>query len=89
MLLPPSASNRLQSWTRLLAAAAVIAAVWLGILPYVGSRPTIRAYIARNDSLGIDPSAKFYTELPGMPQFAARIDDARRRDGAVFGMGQP
>ncbi|HEX3658870.1 MAG TPA: hypothetical protein VHV55_23960 [Pirellulales bacterium] len=88
MPLPPSASNRLRAWFRLLAAAAIVAAIWLGILPYIGSRPPIRAYIERNDSRGIDPSAKFYTELPGMPRFAAQIDDARRRDAAAFGMGK-
>ncbi|HWC91180.1 MAG TPA: hypothetical protein VG433_16040 [Pirellulales bacterium] len=86
MPLPPSANNRLQSWIRLLAAAATLAAIWLGVLPYIGRRPPIRAYIERNDSQGIDPSAKFYTELPGMPRFAAQIEDARRRDGAAFGM---
>ncbi|HEY5311892.1 MAG TPA: hypothetical protein VIK18_05210 [Pirellulales bacterium] len=88
MPLPPLAT-RVRPWIRLLAAAAVVAVVWLGILPYIGSLPPIRTYIERNDSRGIDPSAKFYTELPGMPRFAARIDDARRRDAAAFGMGHP
>jgi hypothetical protein len=74
---------------QLLATAVLVTAVWLGILPYVGSRPGIRAYIEQNDSAGIDPSAKFYTELPGMPGFLTRIDDARRRDGAAFGMEYP
>jgi hypothetical protein len=71
---------------RLVAATAMLAAIWLGILPYVGSRPSIRAYIEQNELHGIDPSAKFYTELPGMPVFSARMDDALRRDGAAFGI---
>lgn len=81
--------DKIRPWVRLLAAAAIVAVVWLGILPFVGSRPAIRAYIEHNDSRGIDPSAKFYTELPGMPRFAARVDDARRRDSAAFGIEQP
>jgi len=72
-------------WAKLLAWSAVIALVWLCGLPLLGSRPAIRDYIHANESLGIDPSAKFYTELPGMPDFYDRTDSARRRHAAAFG----
>jgi len=86
MPLPQLATDRLRPWVRLLGSLVVMAAIWLGGLPYVGRQPSIRRYIDQNEALGIDPSAKFYTELPGMPAFCSRIDDARRRDRAAFGL---
>jgi len=71
--------------TPFLAWTAIIALVWLCALPLLGSRPAIQRSIERNESLGIDPSAKFYTELPGMPDFYDRTDSARRRHAAAFG----
>jgi hypothetical protein len=75
----------LHRWANLLASAVIIALVWLCALPLLGSRPAIQHYIERNESLGIDPSAKFYTELPGMADFFDRTDTARRRNAAAFG----
>jgi hypothetical protein len=85
MLLRQLAIDRLRPWTQLLVSMAVVAAIWLAGLPHLGRQPSIRRYINANEALGIDPSAKFYTELPGMPAFYSRIDDARRRDRAAFG----
>ena len=79
------AIDRFRPWSRLLVSMAVIATVWLVGLPHLGQQPSIRRYIDANESLGIDPSAKFYTELPGMPAFYSRIEDARRRDPRAFG----
>jgi hypothetical protein len=86
---PPLANEFRQPWVRLLAAVAVMAALWLVGLPYLGRQPSVRRYINENEARGIDPSAKFYTELPGMPAFYSRIDDARRREQAAFGMAAP
>jgi hypothetical protein len=61
----------------LAACVVVVAIVWLGILPFIGRQPRIRSYISRNERLGIDPSAKFYTELPAMPELLERVRQRR------------
>jgi hypothetical protein len=86
MPLPHCVNNRSRRWTKLLLASAAVAVVWLGALPLLGRRPAMHDYIERNQSLGIDPSAKFYTELPGMPDFFDRTDSARRRGRGAFGL---
>lgn len=71
-------------WRPLLHLAAwsiVVAAIWLGVLPYAGRQPGIESYIRRNEQSGIDPSAKFYTELPLMPSVLERVESLRRREG--------
>jgi hypothetical protein len=87
MPLPPCATNRPSTTGRIALAAivAVAAVVWLAILPGVADHPAMRANIERNDRLGIDPTAKFYTEVPGMADFREHVDSARRRSGA-FGL---
>ena len=69
---------------RLLAASAVIAALWLGVWPALSRRPGIRAAIERNRALGIDPSAKFYTEQEANANALIAIDSARRRAPAAW-----
>jgi len=69
--------------TRLALLAAAAAILWLAVLPFIGREPGVRRYIERNESLGIDPSAKFYTELPAMPAIVERVEAARRRGGAL------
>lgn len=81
---PLWASERVAGMLRLIAAVAAIALLWLGLLPLVARQPDIRAFIEHNEAHGIDPSAKFYTELPGMPEFADRVECARRRHAAAF-----
>jgi len=79
----PSAGNQNGPW-RLLAAGAAIAVVWLVVLPAVGRIPAVEAYIARNEAAGIDPSVKFYSEVPCMSLVIERVDSAHRTSGAVF-----
>jgi hypothetical protein len=85
MPLPLCANNGVRRCSNLVACTAIIALVWLCALPRLGRQPAIQHSIERNESLGIDPSAKFYTELPGMPDFYDRTDSARRRNAAAFG----
>jgi hypothetical protein len=85
MPLPPCVNDSLRRRATLVAFSAIVALIWLGALPLLGSRPAIQRYIERNESLGIDPSAKFYTELPGMPDFFDRTDTARRQNSVAFG----
>jgi hypothetical protein len=63
----------------LLAAIATAAITWLAVLPLVGEQPVVRATISRNERLGIDPAAKFYTELPCMPCVYHRIERSMQR----------
>ena len=53
---------------RLALVAAAITSVWLLVLPRVATFPPIQAHIDRNEAAGIDPAAKFYSELPAMPR---------------------
>jgi len=69
----------------LFAAAATAAVTWLVVLPRVGNQPALRAFIERNETLGVDPTAKFYTELPGMADFRDRTATARRQHAEAFG----
>jgi hypothetical protein len=65
----------------LLALATVaIAAIWLIVLPRIAALPAVQAHIQRNEAAGIDPSAKFYSELPAMPRLLERV----RRDQAAI-----
>jgi hypothetical protein len=77
--------NRTESETRdgrysLAAAIATVAIVWLTVLPLVGRQPVVRDYIDRNERLGVDPAAKFYTELPCMPGVYNRVERSMQRE---------
>lgn len=75
---PRGSSQRPSSGARSLAAiAAAIAAAWLLLLPLVARTPTVERHIRRNESHGVDPSAKFYSELPAMPELWQRIKRAQ------------
>jgi hypothetical protein len=51
--------------------------VWLVALPRIGRMPAVRATIEHNESAGIDPAAKFYSEVPAMPRILERVRRAR------------
>ena len=86
MPLTHSANNRRRCWASLFRGgrdrgpglAFDIALRW--------QSPVVRRYIEHNQSLGIDPCAKFYTEMPGMPDFYDQTDTARRRGREAFGL---
>jgi hypothetical protein len=61
-----------------------MACCWLIILPHAAQRPIVRRHIERNERLGIDPSAKFYSELPAMPAIADRVDQIRNQHARAF-----
>ena len=58
---------------RLALVTACAAVVWLVVLPRVGEVEHVRAMIDHNEQRGVDPSAKFYSELPMMPRVRERI----------------
>ena len=69
---------------RLALSLAAIAAVWLGILPAVAQVSSVSRMIRRQEAHGVDPSAKFYSELPAMPMITQRVDQIREENAAAF-----
>lgn len=82
---PPRHGGRL----KLLAATASMAAVWLVVLPWIGTWPAVREKIRFEESRGIDPSAMFYTELDAMPAIADEIDRLHLENGKAFWQTTP
>jgi hypothetical protein len=56
----------------LLACLLALAAIWLVLLPWIGSQPAMNARIEWLDQRGIDPSAMYYTELDAMKSILRR-----------------
>ena len=84
-MLPPRWLNDIrQGWAGLAGAAGLAAVVWLAALPYLARQSAIHGFIERNKSLGIDPSAKFYTELPAMPALVDHVETIKRTHEAAF-----
>ncbi|MBX3413354.1 MAG: hypothetical protein KF708_11745 [Pirellulales bacterium] len=75
----PWGNSRARRVTSFAGVVALAALVWLVVLPTLGNVPSVRAYIEYNERAGIDPSAKFYSELPAMRQFIDRATAAQRR----------
>ncbi len=53
---------------------AVLAAIWLFALPWIGNRPVVRSHHQFLRDRGIDPSAMFYTELDAMDPILAELE---------------
>ena len=62
-------------YRRALAAAALLAAVWGGLLPAVLRCGPIARHVARMESAGVNPAAMYYTELERLPVRPDWIDD--------------
>lgn len=72
---------------RLAVASALIALVWLGLLPRIGAVPAVARHVRRMEEGGINPAAMVYSELERLPLRPAwieshlslwRLPDARR-----------
>lgn len=50
----------------------------------IGRAPAVRASIDRNNAHGIDGSAKFYSEHPGMAALLEPVESAQRRNKEAF-----
>lgn len=98
---PPLSTNRVLSESSLLSepgrpapgvrlaiSVALLAAIWLVILPAIAQLSTVRTMIDRHEADGVDPSAKFYSELPAMPVISQRVDEIRRAEPEAFGLGE-
>ena len=62
---------------RLAVALAAVAVIWLLLLPRIAALPAVRATIEQNEAAGVDPAAKFYTEVPAMPRLLEQVRRAR------------
>jgi hypothetical protein len=51
-----------------------MAFAWLIVLPAVARTHAVSDAIQRNETLGVNPSAKFYSELPGLPRVNHRVE---------------
>lgn len=65
-------------------ACAIVAGIWLVLLPWVESWPAVRDKIHFEESRGIDPSAMFYTELDAMEPIAERVKRLDQSHGNAF-----
>lgn len=86
---PISEPGRPAPGVRLAVCLAAIAAIWLVVLPALAQVSAVRAMIDRHEAHGVDPSAKFYSELPAMPMISRRVDEIRRAEPAAFGLRKP
>ena len=80
-----------QRWMSLALSVAVVGLVWMVVLPWIGSRPSVRARMDELSRQGIDPAAMYYTDLEVMPRLEMNIAAIRRAHPEAFwiGAGRP
>jgi hypothetical protein len=83
---PTSEPGRPAPGARLAICVAFITAIWLVILPAIAQLSAVRTMIDRHEAHGVDPSAKFYSELPAMPMISRQVDEIRRQQPEAFGL---
>lgn len=82
---PNSSSNDLRGRYRQAAIAlAVVAFLWLVVLPTIGRLEPVRDFIDANESRGINPGAMYYTELEAMPRIIDEVDRTRENAHEAF-----
>ena len=52
-----------QRWAKFSLAVLAVSLVWLVVLPRIARIAAVQERIERNERLGIDPSAMFYSDL--------------------------
>ena len=55
-------------------AMAILAAVWLVVLPSIGRHPAVARHVRLMESREVNPSAMVYTELERLPLRSAWIE---------------
>ena len=58
-----------------------VGAVWLGLLPKLAETDAVRRRAERNERLGIDPTAMFYSEHDGLERWVGDVKRAQRGTG--------
>jgi hypothetical protein len=66
--------------TAFLTACVVALLTWGFLLPWLSRQSSIAAMIDRNESLGINAGAKFYTESESSRHAQLRLESMQRRD---------
>ena len=61
-----------------------VGVIWGVVLPQITRFRAVAEWIDRNESQGIDPSAKFYTEHDAYPGFVHRINQLRESHDEAF-----
>jgi len=65
--------KRIQKLIYLALALVMMAVIWLSVLPRLSDIPSVRDRIDRNRNAGVNPTAVFYTDHPGMADFERNI----------------
>ncbi len=73
-----------KGWSSLCLGVSVILVVWTLVLPWIGSRQSVRAQIEYLDRRGIDPAALYYTDLEAMERIESEISAILRAHPDVF-----
>jgi hypothetical protein len=76
--------SKARGYLALATTALVAIAVWGVILPRLARLPAVVAWTLRNNALGIDPSAKFYTEHEAYPAYVQRVRQVRQAHANEF-----
>ncbi len=76
---PTSFPNRLRGILQLAGCLAVIAALWLGVLPWIADQPAMSQRIKQREELGIEMGAMFYTDLEVMGEIEANLDTFKEK----------
>ncbi|MDG2220180.1 MAG: hypothetical protein P8L85_02305 [Rubripirellula sp.] len=64
-----------RNYTPLACISLLVTAIWMVVLPWLASQPTIQARLDFLEHHRIDPSAMFYTELDAMEPILDRLED--------------
>ncbi len=62
-----------KGWSSLCLGAVAVLIVWTLVLPWIGSRQSVRLRIDYLDRKGIDPAALYYTDLEAMQRIEADV----------------
>ena len=73
-----------KGWSSLFLGVSAILIVWMLVLPWVGSRQSVRLQIENLDRQGIDPAALYYTDLEAMERIESDVAAITRSHPAAF-----
>ena len=73
-----------KGWLSLGLAVSIVLVVWTLVLPWIGSRPSIRSRIDDLNRQGIDPAALYYTDLEAMHRLESDLAAIRRANSGAF-----
>jgi hypothetical protein len=66
-------SSNAKEWSSLCLGVLAIVIVWTLVLPWIGSRQSVRSEIEFLDRQGVDPTALYYSDLEAMERIESDI----------------